>query len=359
MIEYVKGNLLESKAQALVNTVNTVGVMGKGLALQFKEHFPNNYHIYREVCKRGELHIGQMLITEEADLNGKKIIINFPTKTTWRKPSSYSYIEEGLKSLKSELIYRKIASVAIPPLGSRNGGLDWNHVKTMIENALADIDCHVFIYEPSEVVLEKMKAERVKLTPARAMMLDVICDMVNQGEYASEFAAEKIVYFLQRLGAENVFHLEYKPAYYGPYSGKVRYVLRYLNGSYLMGLMEMNQKPFEAIWVAPDTQMDVAAYLREKENVKYERVAAKTKVFLDGLYSNYSLELLATVDYILLNDKRLYNWSHQDINEVTEMVLEDVSDWSNRKRQLFGQEHYIRIMLNHLKECQEKKLISY
>lgn len=350
MIRYIKGNLLDSEAEALVNTVNTVGVMGKGLALQFKERFPENYRLYREACQQEKLHVGEMFVTISNDLMGKKIIINFPTKTTWRKPSSYQYIEDGLTALKKEIISRGIKSIAIPPLGSRNGGLDWNRVRIMIESALSDLDCDIWIYEPNEAIIEKMKEERVKLTPARAMMLNVMCDMVEQGEFVSEFAAEKTAYFLQRLGAEKEFGLDFKHGYYGPYSGKVRYVLRYMNGSYLMGLEEMNQKPFEPIWILPDTKEISTAYLNESQHFSYLEIVNKTKNFLDGYYSNYSLELLATVDYILLHDEKLGTWLSQNEDEVIKMILEDISSWSNRKRLLFGQESYIRIILNHLKE---------
>ena len=353
MIRYVKGNILESSAQALVNTVNTEGVMGKGLALQFKERYPENYRIYRSACKRGLFHVGEVLVTEHSDLTGSKLIINFPTKTTWRKPSSYQFIADGLVALKQELTARSITSVAIPPLGSRNGGLDWNRVKPMIEEALKEIDCDIIIYEPSDIVVDMMRAERVKLTPARAMMLDVVCDLVNQGEFLSEFSAEKIVYFLQRFGAQDEFKLVFKHGYYGPYSGKVRYVLRYLNGSYLMGLEEMNQRPFEPIWLSPETKNDVDDYL-VRIDAHYSEIASKAKQFLDGFYSNYSLELLATVDFIILNDMRLCHWIEMPLESVIEIVLQDVSNWSNRKKQLFGEEKNIRLMLAHLMEWSDR-----
>ena len=350
MIQYKKGNILDSDSQALVNTVNTVGVMGKGLALQFKEHFPENYKKYREVCKNKKLRVGQMLITTEKTVNGDKIIVNFPTKTTWREPSQYSYIRDGLIALREEIIQRDIKSISIPPLGSRNGGLDWNQVKSMIIEILADLVCEITIYEPTEKILEQMREEKVKMTPARAMLLDVICDMVSQGEFVSEFAAEKIVYFLQRLGAREIFKLEFKPAYYGPYSGKVRYVLRYLNGSYLMGLGEMSQKPFEPIWISPETPKAVADYIGKEENFRYAKIANSVKAFLDGFYSNYSLELLSTTDYILSHDPSLSGWILQDTSMVAIKVHQDISQWSTRKDRLFGEDNYIGIFVDHLRK---------
>ena len=347
MLKYIKGNIFESDAQALVNTVNTEGVMGKGLALQFQERFPENYKIYREVCMRGGLKVGQVLVTDYTDLTGTRYIINFPTKSSWRKPSSYSYIEEGLAALKKELTARNISSVAIPPLGSRNGGLDWNRVKPMIESSLGDIDCEIIIYEPSDVILERMKSERVKLTPARAMMLSVMFDMIHQGEFVSEFAAEKIVYFLQRFGAGDCYKLTFNPAYYGPFSGKVRYVLRHMNGSYLMGLQEMNNLPFEPIWMIADTESDVRSFV-DSLDPRYKDVLDKTTGFLDGFYSNYSLELLATVDYILCHDERMNDWALMDRSKLLSIVEEDIKRWSSRKERLFGEEEKLEIVIDHL-----------
>lgn len=348
MIRYTTGNILDSEAQALVNTVNTVGVMGKGLALQFKEQFPENYKKYRDECKRKALKVGQMFITTENTINGQKIIVNFPTKTTWREPSQYSYISTGLIALREEIATRGIKSIAIPPLGSRNGGLDWDRVKAMIVDALANVDCDIIIYEPNETIIDRMKSEKVKLTPARAMMLDVLCDMITQGEFASEFAAEKVVYFLQRFGAKDIFNLDFKPAYYGPYSGKVRYVLRYLNGSYIMGLGEMSQKPFEPIWILSETKEDVSKYIREDGNKRFAEISDMTKTFLDGFYSNYSLELLSTTDYILNHDPLLAEWYRQDLSSVINTVHQDVSKWNTRKDRLFGEDKHIKIVVEHL-----------
>ena len=150
MIHHVNGNLLKSDADALVNTVNCVGVMGKGIALQFKIKFPKNFELYREACSKNEVVIGRMFITEEnATLfTDKKIIINFPTKTHWKYPSEYSYIIDGLDALKREIVQRNIKSIAIPALGCTNGKLDYNKVHQMILNKLQDLECEIYLYEP-------------------------------------------------------------------------------------------------------------------------------------------------------------------------------------------------------------------
>ena len=197
MISYTTGDLLKSEAQALVNTVNTEGVMGKGLALQFKSAFPENYKIYRNACKKGQFSVGQVLITEEIDIFGnRKLIINFPTKTTWRKPSEYEYIHQGLVALRQEIQNRGIKSIAIPPLGSRNGGLDWNRVRQMIETELVDLDCDIILYQPTEQILDRLEEEKVKLTPARAMLLDVLCDFSGEMTLKNAIAASQALSIL-------------------------------------------------------------------------------------------------------------------------------------------------------------------
>jgi O-acetyl-ADP-ribose deacetylase (regulator of RNase III) len=103
MIHYTIGNLLDSKAQALVNTVNTVGVMGKGIALQFKEAYPHNYTVYRKACKEESFTTGQILTVQDVDVTGVRFIVNFPTKQHWRAPSKYEYIESGLVALRDWL----------------------------------------------------------------------------------------------------------------------------------------------------------------------------------------------------------------------------------------------------------------
>ena len=337
MIHYVKGNLLESNAEALVNTVNTVGVMGKGIALQFREAFQENYRVYKNACRKKEFNIGEMLIVEDLNLtSGRKLIVNFPTKTHWKLPSEYSYIEQGLIALRREIINRKIRSIAIPPLGSHNGGLDWLRVKQMIENALADIDCDIMLYEPSDVIIERMKSERVKLTPARAMLLQMFNDININGEFASVFAAEKLIYFMQRFGAKNYFKIDFKPYYYGPYSGgKVAHVLYHMNGSYIKGMGGMENRPFDYIWLIDGSDKEANAFIEEYKDESLRRICDKTKKFLRGYYSNYSLELLSSVDYLLENTPSLKNWRNCEIDYVLGILEDEISKWSKRKEHMF------------------------
>lgn len=342
MIHYIKGNLLDSEAQALVNTVNTVGVMGKGIALQFREVFPENYRVYRNACLKKNLHIGKILVVEETNMTtGHKIIINFPTKTHWRFPSEYSYIDKGLQALRDEIIHRNIKSIAIPPLGTHNGGLDWNVVKSMIENALSDLDCDIYLYEPSKAIVDILKSERVKLTSARAMLLSMFIDLIANGEFASIFAAEKLIYFMQRFGAADIFKIEYKPYYYGPYSGgKVSHLLYSLNGSYIKGMGGMAPRPFDYIWLMDDIDKDVIQFIDNAKNAYHiNDICNKTKSFLRDFYSNYSLELLSSVDYILNNNPALQGWQNDDDDKVLQTLTEEMKRWSSRKEKLFNINH--------------------
>ncbi len=341
MLQYITGNLLDSNAHALVNTVNTVGVMGKGIALQFKNLFPNNYKLYAKACKEKSFHVGQLLVTEEESLlAGKKMIINFPTKTDWRKPSEYSFIEIGLKELVKVIKEKKIKSIAIPPLGAGNGGLDWNRVKVMIQNSLSNLECDIFIYEPNFTIQEALKKERVKLTPARAMLLAVLFDLVKNGEFVSEFAAEKIAYFLQRFGSKDTFKLEFQPNFYGPYSGKVKHVLYYLNGSYISGYSSKDKKPFEEIGLMLNAESDVLAYLQMPEHAEYKNVVEKTKAFLSGFYSSFALELLSTIDFIITEKKT------KSLDDITKYL----ENWSDRKKTLFTNPKFIKLAVNNIEK---------
>lgn len=340
MIHYKIGNMLESEAEALVNTVNTLGVMGKGIALQFKNMFPNNFKLYAKACENKEVKVGQLLVTEEeALLTGRKTIINFPTKTNWRLPSEYKYIEDGLIELVKVIREKKIKSIAIPPLGSGNGGLDWNRVKQILERELVNVDCEVFIYEPSTIIQEALKKERVKLTPARAMLLSVLYELVRNGEFVSEFAAEKIAYFLQRFGGKETFKLEFQPNFYGPYSGKVKHVLYYLNGSYIMGYTSKDKKPFEELGLIPDAEIEVNAFLDKQENAIHKAIVNKTKSFLAGFYSPFGLELLSTIDFIITEKKA----------STHEAIVLELENWSDRKKTMFTNPKFTQIAISNIK----------
>ena len=341
MIQYIKGNILESAAAALVNTVNLVGIMGKGIALQFKTQFPTNYKLYKQACAEKRINIGKLFVTKENTVWGDKLIINFPTKTDWRKPSEYAYIEAGLDDLLRIISEYNITSIAIPPLGAGNGGLNWEKVKQIIDSKLGSLNIDIYVYEPNAVIVEKMKKERVKLTNARALLLYVLFDLVRQGEDVSEFSSEKICYFLQKFGAADLFKLQYEPKYYGPYSGKVRYVLQALNGSYIMGYSDMDKKPFEPISLVADTYQEIENII--VSDPKLSSIATKTTQFLNGYYSNIALELLSSVDYLVF---------YQNCT-TEESVFQVLMSWNHRKSQLFSNEEYVTKAYNYIMSYKE------
>ncbi|MEO6723586.1 MAG: macro domain-containing protein [Ferruginibacter sp.] len=340
MIHYVTGNILDSTAQALVNTVNTVGVMGKGIALQFKKAYPNNYKSYEKACQNDEIQVGKMFITHDTNISsGEKVIVNFPTKTDWRKPSEYKYIEDGLDDLIEVITINQIKSIAIPPLGAGNGGLKWERVKKIIEQKLANLNIEIFVYEPTAQIKEQLKKERVKLTDARALLLYVLYDLVKNGEYVSEFSSEKVCYFLQKFGAKKYFKLEYEPNFYGPYSGKVRFVLNAINGSYLMGYSDMNKKPFEPLTLVADAYEAVKTHVESNQDLL--EIAQKTIGFLQGFYSDFALELLSSIDYISTKEKTLER----------QIISQKLEEWSDRKRSMFSNPRYLDVSLKHLQKA--------
>ncbi len=153
MIQYTKGDLLTAPTEALVNAVNTVGVMGKGIALQFKKAYPHNFKVYHKACKDKVFDIGQVLVVQESTLIEKKYIVNLPTKKHWRGKSIYEYIETGLEALVLAIEEYEIKSIAIPALGCGYGGLEWEKVKGLIEKYLGDLEeIDVMVYEPHKFV---------------------------------------------------------------------------------------------------------------------------------------------------------------------------------------------------------------
>lgn len=341
MVQLKTGNLLDSTAEALVNTVNTVGVMGKGIALQFKNRFPHNYKVYKKACDEGTFDVGQVLVTQDGDLLNHKTIINFPTKKHWRSPSKYEYISTGLVALKEALKKHQIKSVAIPPLGCGNGGLDWEKVKELITEALKDVEAEVYLYTPNakikEILQKENKPKQVKLTDARAMLLYLLFEYEKSGDQSSLLVANKLAYFLQRSGEE--LQLKFEPYHYGPYSVQLNHVLLYLNGTYLQGLEQNEAKPFETLQLNYNKLDEIKDYIEQKLPKEKKERLEKVLKLVRGFESAFSLELLSTVDYISLHDE----------NSDVDHILSKINSWSERKSDLFN-ERYVEIAKQQLSE---------
>lgn len=330
MITYKTGNLLEANTEALVNTVNTVGVMGKGVALQFKETFPANFKTYQQAVKEGRVRTGSVLVVPVSQVNDVRFIINFPTKEHWRSPSTLSYIQRGLQDLVRVLQEYDIHSVALPPLGCGNGGLQWPDVKPLIEQALANIPTDVIVFEPNDAVksllAQQETKKEVKLTPARAMMLHLLLHYRHLGEFATEFAAQKLGYFLQRFG-DNQLKLRFKKHHYGPYSNEVRHLLYSLNGVYIRGFEQKDLKPFEPFELIPERAEEVIEFIERSLSEQDKHRLGQVAKLIDGYESPWGLELLATVD-VLAQEHEVIQPS--DISQY-------LSQWSSRKYRLFNE----------------------
>lgn len=335
MIEFTKGDLLTSSAYALVNTVNTVGVMGKGIALHFKEVFPYNFSVYAEACKRGEMKPGKMLVVKDSNLDlGERLIINFPTKVHWRNPSEYEYIESGLDDLVRVIRDYGVNSIAIPPLGCGNGGLDWTVVKGMIEQALAPLEgVDIHVYEPSAevsaILAKQSRNAQAHLTPARAMLLYALFCYEVHDERCSLFVANKLSYFYQMLGEKEFAKMSFVAHYYGPYSVGVGHMLNSVNGKYIHGLEQMDRKPFEALMLDYDRKAEVSEYVHTHLSETQIGHIKQLLKLIDGYESAYALEVLATVAFV--------RKKHPGIS--LEETIGQIASWSSRKKTLFKREH--------------------
>lgn len=347
MITFKKGNLLNADAQALVNTVNTVGVMGKGIALQFKNRFPHNYAIYKEACKRETLTVGQVLVVEDGDLMNRKIIINFPTKSHWKGNAKYDYVQSGLKALRKAIEEHNIKSIAIPPLGCGNGGLDWPTVKNMIVEELNDLQTEIIIYEPNDQIKTLLQKEEkhktAKLTPARAMLLYLLFSYESVGEQSSLFVANKLAYFLQRSGEQ--LRLKFEAHHYGPYAVQLNHVLLHLNGVYLTGMEQNQVKPFEEILLNYAKFDEVKSYIQAELSEEQRQRLSNVIKLIERFESTFSLELLATVDYII---------DHYKTNDIAD-IMNIISQWSTRKSEMFKPE-YVALAHNHLRNYSNRAL---
>ena len=308
-MKFVQGNLLDADVEAVVNTVNTVGVMGKGIALMFKERFGQNYLKYSAASKAGEVVVGRMFVTENLALEGPRWIINFPTKKHWRNPTQIEWVDEGLKDLRQVILDKAIHSIAIPPLGCGNGGLDWHDVRPLIESRLASLTgVEIVVYEPTEKYQNIAKRTGVeKLTPARALVAEMVRRYWILGIECTLLEVQKIGWFLERtiesMSVENPLKLNFAADRYGPYSDRLRHLLDGLDGSYLHCDKRLGDAgPTDTIWFDEGRRSYVSAYLQQQDARILNEILTKTTEAIDGFESPLGMELLSTVDWLLTNE---------------------------------------------------------
>ncbi|WP_298718474.1 macro domain-containing protein [uncultured Oceanisphaera sp.] len=337
MISYTTGNLLDANVEALVNTVNTVGVMGKGIALMFRERFPANMAAYAKACKAGEVKTGRMFVTETGELMGPQWIVNFPTKQHWRAKSQMQWVIDGLADLRRFIKTHQVRSIAIPPLGAGNGGLKWADVKPHIEQTLGDLDgVEIVIYEPTAQYQNVAKPKGVeKLTPARALIAELVRRYWVLGMECSLLEIQKLAWFLERAieteGLEPL-DLRFKANNYGPYADRLRHLLNALDASYLKSEKRINDcDPLDTIWFNDAKRDKIDLYLKTEAKA-YLPALEKVTRLIDGFESPFGLELLSTVDWLLAKER---------IAPEPEALLEGMGhwpagkSWARRKLRLF------------------------
>jgi O-acetyl-ADP-ribose deacetylase (regulator of RNase III) len=308
MISFTQGNLLEARAEALVNTVNTVGVMGKGIALMFKERFPENFRRYAAACKAKEVRTGRMFVTEISELDGPRWIVNFPTKQHWKGVSRMEWITEGLQDLRRFVKENGVKSIAIPPLGAGNGGLIWSEVRPHIEAALGDLDTKIQVFEPTQKYQNVAKRAGVeKLTPARALIAELVRRYWVLGMECSLLEIQKLAWFLERAierfgPDETSLDLQFRAHIYGPYANRLSHLLDNLDGSYLHCDKRISDAdPSDVIWFDDERREFVQAYLKSEAKAYAPALEAAASL-IDGFESPFGMELLATVDWLLTRE---------------------------------------------------------
>lgn len=320
MIELTHGDILTADAEALVNTVNCVGVMGRGIALQFRKAFPENFKVYEAACERQDVQPGKMLVFETGFLTGPKYLINFPTKRHWKGKSRMEDIDAGLPALIEEIRKRGIRSIAVPPLGCGLGGLDWSKVRPRIVKAFEELPgVRVLLFEPAGAPKpeEMVKAGKIPgMTTGRAVLIELMSRYLTavMDPFITLLEIHKLMYFMQEAG-ENL-RLKYEKAPYGPYAKNLRHVLTVVEGHFISGYGDAEDDPEKPIELLPGVT-DAASEIIESHpetQARFDRVAS----LIHGFETPFGMELLATVHWVCTREgaksedeaiQKTYAWS--------------------------------------------------
>jgi len=327
MFEFVNGDMFEDRCEALVNTVNCVGIMGRGVALQFKERFPDNYKAYKRVCDAGGMAPGHIFVYDTGSMIGPRWILNFPTKRHWRGASRIEDVESGLDDLVKVIEKLQIKSISMPPLGCGLGGLDWNEVRSRISDRLSalqnvSIKVHTPTFAADARPISNVAAYQMKRGGAALALLARGYLRSAMDPVLTLLKVHKLMYFLQVMGEE--LKLNYVKAPYGPYAENLKFVLQKTEGHILSGYQEEGQKPFMRLDIVPNACEDAEKFLLD-----YPETAARIKSvteLTDGFESDSGLELLASVHWVCANEGA----------NSAERAYELVHSWNDRKRDLFS-----------------------
>lgn len=331
MVKLMTGDLLtQDDVDAIVNTVNCVGVMGKGIALQFKNKWPANFAQYAAACEAGEMRPGRMFVHDSGGLVKPHYIINFPTKEHWRGPSKLSFIREGLADLITHVRRLKIRSIAIPPLGCGNGGLEWTEVRPLIERAFGSLpEVDVRLFEPKGSPDPKrmvVRTKRPRMTPGRAAILKVL-DTYRELNYGlSKIEIQKLAYFLEAAGEPLNLHFEKHD--FGPYSDRLRHALNRMEGHFIRGVgdgvVESDIEP------TPDASQEAAEFISQQEDRELSGRVGRVGRLIEGYQSPYGMELLSSVHWLATHDPK--------VRSVDDAV-NAIGAWNERKRILMKPSH--------------------
>ena len=329
MIQFKVGDIVAEDAEALVNTVNCVGVMGRGIALQFKRAFPENFRAYAEACDRGDVQPGHMFVFETGAITNPRYIINFPTKRHWRGRSRIEDIEAGLNALCEVIRERAIRSIAVPALGSGLGGLEWSDVRPRIEEALSRCDdLQAVIFEPRTPPADRIvrNPQVPEMTPGRAALVGLM-DRYLRGlldPFVTLLEVHKLLYFMQIAGEP--LRLKFTKATYGPYAENLRRVLHAIDGHFISGYADGGDAPYKQLEILPGAVDDALAVLGRSPETRerFDRVVD----LVDGFESSFGLELLSTVHWTLEHN------SPQSHEELVDLVYA----WNDRKKQFWPQQ---------------------
>ena len=325
MVEYKVGDIFAfaDDVEAVVNTVNCVGVMGRGVALQFKRAFPANFKAYEAACRRNEVQPGRMFVFDTKQLTNPRYIINFPTKRHWRGKSRIEDIEAGLASLANEIRSRDIRSIVLPPLGSGLGGLDWSAIRPRVDAILSEIDnLRAIVFEPGGGPTDgraNRSTDVPNMTPGRAALV-VLMDRYLRGlldPFVTLLEVHKLMYFLQNSGEP--LRLNFVKGVYGPYAENLRHVLRTIEGHLVSGYADGGDAPSKPLELVPGALQDAKAFIGQATERNLDRVYG----LVDGFESPFGLELLATVHWVVCEERA----------ETVEEVVKHTYAWGPRKRQ--------------------------
>ncbi len=341
-MEIAKGNILEADAEALVNTVNCVGFMGKGIALQFKQAFPDNFKAYEAACRAGQVVPGRMFIFDNSRLINPRYVINFPTKRHWRGKSRLVDIRSGLKALVADVRRLRIRSIAVPPLGCGLGGLNWGKVRPMIERAFSELpEVRVLLFEPvgtPDAKAMPVRTDRPRMTPARALFIKLMDAYAALDYSRTLLELQKLAYFLQEAGEP--LRLKYEPGHYGPYAANLNKVLEIMEGHFIRGYGDQ-QKPGAEIELLPGAVEEATNFLADKTEslARLKRVAR----LIEGFETPYGMELLATVHWV---GHRGGPGAAAPARSPDEAIAQ-IHTWNPRKQKVFKPEH-VRTAWNQL-----------